>query len=82
MKLEDVKIGAWVIWDGDTYPHPRQILRRKKDGYVLNIKHSSSRAYIECDKTILIENLKYARLCRENEIPTEFRTKEPLYTIY
>lgn len=31
MTKEQIQIGQWIIWDNDTFPHPRQIVGH--DGY-------------------------------------------------
>lgn len=88
MTKEQIQIGQWIIWDEDTYPHPRQIMKKQKSGYVLSgLRDNSSpykkgeNEYIENDiKGCQIDSLLAARLCREDEIPEQF--KKLTYEIY
>lgn len=81
MTKEQIHIGAWVIWPGDTHPHPRQILRKEKDGaYILNIRHQGRGPYVEYTSPTLEINLLAARLCREDEIPEQFKIEGQLIT--
>lgn len=77
-------VGSWIIWDGDTYPHPRKIISKRKVGkgfkYMVNGKRQGVGEYIKDDIDCKQEQIDAARLCRWEEIPEQFR--EPIYEIY
>lgn len=87
MRSTDIKIGAWIIWDRDTHPYPRQIVKKLKDKWrISKLEHCMSsydkdtNKYITDKDNCTISQLWAARLCREDEIPEEFKIKT--YEIY
>lgn len=74
-----MKTGDWIIWDGDSHPHPRRILNMVENRYICNIRWQGVGEY-KVGEWNPVQFLKKARLCRWDEIPEEFR--EPQYEIY
>jgi len=83
MTKGEIQIGAWIIWPGDTWPYPRQIIaettkRWRVSGLEDDRKpYSKSNPYTRSLENVLFSQLQAARLCRKEEIPLEFRIYHP-----
>ena len=89
MTKEQIQIGQWIIWDEDTFPHPRQIVGHDGHNWLVNGLQNHEDPYDEefnpyitdeSDDWTHVSNIKAARLCREDEIPEPF--KKLMYEIY
>lgn len=86
-EISSLKIGDWIIWREDTYPHPRQIYEIKGNRWYTTIKQDKYGGYnkegVYTKKAEGIEKwqleIGHCQICREDELPIEFRQ---LYQIY
>lgn len=86
MTKEQIHIGAWIIWDGDTYPRPRLIIGKEGELWRVNNVYRNDMPYKpgKNDYTsysdVMDCNLLKARFCTEDEIPKEFKIEGQLIT--